>query len=60
MNREMYSNTLAAIALRGQPRRAERREDQVRQAEARRRLEEYREQQMLRVNISDVFTDDQS
>lgn len=39
-------------------RRARGREDQLRQAEARRRLEEYREQQLLARQISDIFSDE--
>ncbi|MEJ2380340.1 MAG: hypothetical protein P8076_04055 [Gammaproteobacteria bacterium] len=39
-------------------RRARSGEDPLRRAEARRRLEEYREQQLLERQISDIFSDE--
>jgi hypothetical protein len=39
-------------------RRERSRENQLRQAQARRRLEEYREQQLLARQITDIFSDE--
>ncbi|NIP71762.1 MAG: hypothetical protein GWO16_01435 [Gammaproteobacteria bacterium] len=58
MARSAYTGAGGGSGALRSAQRAKSRSDRLRQAMARRRLEEYREQKLLRERISDVFGDE--
>lgn len=57
MNRTVHQNVDTEHGALGNTRRGKKKTDRLRQAMARRRLEEYREQKDLQEHLYDVFVD---